>query len=94
MNLTSKEINLTDKALKESGLIHAGDFTTQGVSYSSYIVAKSALGSNKVLQFVELSGLVDLNNPDVMKSDTFYKVELTAEAYTLIGQMITKTISK
>ena len=93
MNLTNKEINLTDKALKEAGLIHAGDFTTQGISYTTYIVAKSALGSNKVIQFLEICGLVDLENPDVMKSDTFYKVELTIEAYTSIGKQITKTIA-
>ena len=94
MNITSKEINLTDKAFKESGLIDAGERITQGIGYKCYLVAKSALGSNKVLQFIELSGLVDLESPDVMKSDTFYKVELTSEAYTLIGQNITKTISK
>jgi len=93
MNLTNKEINLTDKALKEAGLIHAGDFTTAGISYTTYIVAKSALGSNKVLQFLEITGLVDLENPDVMKSDTFYKVELTIEAYAAIGKQITKTIA-
>lgn len=93
MNLTNKEIHLTDAALKEAGLIHTGDFSSPSGSVMAYLLPKSKLGSNKVVQYIEICGLADMEKPQVMKSDTFYNVELTFEAYAAIGKQITKTIA-
>ena len=93
MNISNKEITLTDKALKEAGLVHLSDVCSPSFSGQTYLVPVALRGTNKVLQFIELCGLADFENGEVMKSGTYVTVELSFEAYQAIGKQVTKTIA-